>query len=1081
MAAIKVGREVSIYINDKQVINSFRGITNEMSKTRNELNNLNKGSETYDQDVKRLKTSLQELTVRQQNFKKELNEIPGILGRIHNMLGPVAVGILSAFSITSIVAGFTSKLKEAWSIVVDFNQKQADLAAIMQKSRVEISKLTADAMKYGSTTSYTSSQVSILQTELARLGKTEKEIRAMTKGVLEAATALETELGPAAQLIGGQLNSYQANASEAGRFSDIMANSVNISATSFESLATALPKVSKVAYLNNVSFEKLNATLGVLADESIAAETAGTSFRNILLIAAEAGKPYEKMLEYVANATDKTRKATELFGKQNATAAVIMATSQRKIEESTKMLENSTGSAATLAKTKLDSLEGAVKLFSSAWEGFILSVEKGDGIIAKTFRNMIDFGSSILSVITPTRELSDDLRTEQIELNKLVSKITSTNVSNEERTKLLKKLKEEYPSFLRNINIETISNDELKKNLRKVNDEYRDRILLQKQVERLEKVKNSRDKYAGDIVNKELDLFDKLTSVKVDLGLNVDLDYNQLEKSAKLIQDELKKRIKAKKGDWGMEYDVKNIDLQLEGIKKIQKYTDKKNKDVEKEQSIFDQIQKQTGRITEEEKERLEILAEQIELMKTIRTEAKALGMKNVDTSADDEVKQWVLAYKERLKYSELSEKDKEKAEKKRQKKIDAERKAYEKACEAFEKGEKEIDDLITKTQEDRALNQKKGLDREIAQIDLKYSREKEKYKEHTSRLKDLEVLRIQEIEDLKVRKIDEFNQKNKELENEIEAERAARIADKKIRETSDDEEKQLLIIDKSREAALLDITLEEEKELAKLTNIENVEDLKNAIIENACLKRQQIMEKFAEAEKNINTKKVKWTEISEEQKLNAIRFALNSASEAVNENSTAWKAIKISEATIATYQSAVNSYNALAGIIPNGPVLGGIAAAAAVVSGLKNVAMISKTKIDRSPKFYDGGSTGNIAYLGHDQYGKVTGLVHDDEYVIPKVMTQNPRYANVISWIEAERTQKLNRFYDGGSTSSSNFINPVLQENIQFDEMNKVMLSVLYRLENPITPQILFGYEDAGKIKDLQTEKEQSQNNGKL
>src|SRR5690606_13188792 len=172
----------------------------------------------------------------------------------------------------------------------------ADVARVLEKSKKEIKELTEDAKRYGQTTSFTASEVSTLQLELAKLGKTEEEIKAMTKGVLDAAVALDAELGPAAELVGGQLNSFGEDASQAQRYADIMANSANISATSFESLATALPKVSAVAAQSNVTFERTNAILAVLSDQNVAAETAGTGFRNILLESAKNGKTYEEML-----------------------------------------------------------------------------------------------------------------------------------------------------------------------------------------------------------------------------------------------------------------------------------------------------------------------------------------------------------------------------------------------------------------------------------------------------------------------------------------------------------------------------------------------------------------------------------------------------------------------------------------------------------------------------------------------------------------------------------------------------------------------------------------------------------------
>jgi hypothetical protein len=490
MAGENINRRLNIYINDREVVNSMSGVTRAVAQTRNELRGLVRGTENYDSELRRLTNQLRTLRAEQARFNASIAETPSILQRIRGALGPVATGIIAAFSVSSLVNGFVSKMREAWNTVVDFDQKQADLAAIMQKSRIQIAGLTADAIKYGASTSYSAGEVSILQTELARLGKTAPEIRAMTKDVLNAATALETDLGSAATLIGGQLNSYGESASKAGKYSDIMANSANISATSFESMSVSLPKVSKVAALSNISFEKLNATLGTLADENIAAETAGTGFRNILLESSKAGKPYQEMLDKVKNSTNQSRKATELFGKENATVAVVLANSTQKINDQTKALENSAGSSEKLAKEKMNSILGSTKNFSSAWEGFILSIEKGDGIIGKSIKNVIDFGSSFLSLISPMKKVSDQLHDEQLGLNMLVSKITSTNVKNEERKQLLIQLKNEYPDFIKNIDLEKVSNDDLNGALNKVNEQYINRIALQKQVEKIESKQN---------------------------------------------------------------------------------------------------------------------------------------------------------------------------------------------------------------------------------------------------------------------------------------------------------------------------------------------------------------------------------------------------------------------------------------------------------------------------------------------------------------------------------------------------------------------------------------------------------------
>jgi hypothetical protein len=688
------------------------------------MRNLNAGAADYDDQLRHLTSTYTRLQQEQSRFRADLGQTPGILGRIKNALGPVAAGMLSAFSITAVVSGFMGKIREAGRIIVDFDQKQADLAAIMQKSRLQISGLTADALKYGSSTAYTSSEVSILQTELARLGKTAPEIKAMTKDVLSAATALETDLGSAATLIGGQLNSYGESADQAGKYSDIMANSVNISATSFESLNTALPKVSKVAALNGVTFERLNAILGTLADENIAAETSGTGVRNILLESAKAGKTYEEMLLQIKNSANQSKTAMDLFGKENATVAVIMANSTDKINASTKALENSAGSAEKLAKEKLNSISGSTKLFTSAWEGMLLSIEKGDGVLGKAIKSAIDFGAGLLGLVTPMKKVSNQIGEEQLGLNMLVSKITSSNTKNEERKQLLIQLKEEYPDFIKNIDIETISNGDLSKSLNDVNLQYIKRIALQQQVEEVEEKQTDVGEMTALKLKEQEKLFKVLNESKTKYNLPINIDYGDLAKSGQKIKAELQKR----NVEGGMFGDIGAIDAYTTGIKVFDLAIAKSNGELNEQTQILDRQSKSFGINTEAQNEKLKAEVAAAAARTILVKQAQDLGMANAEKASIQELKMWIDAQKDKAKFQEeASEEDK----KKRIKAIEDAKKHSEELLKEAEAAEKAL--LETKRQFQDLNNQlvSDGFDKERELINTEYNRKIEDLKKN--------------------------------------------------------------------------------------------------------------------------------------------------------------------------------------------------------------------------------------------------------------------------------------------------------------------------------------------------------------
>jgi len=153
-----------------------------------------------------------------------------------------------------------------------------------------------------------------------------------------------------------------------------------------------------------------------------------------------------------------------------------------------------------------------------------------------------------------------------------------------------------------------------------------------------------------------------------------------------------------------------------------------------------------------------------------------------------------------------------------------------------------------------------------------------------------------------------------------------------------------------------------------------------------------------------------------------------------------------------------------------------GIRIAAAAITTAKSIGEIGKAKAPKRPQFFYGGNTGSAASLGYDEYGPVTGYVHKNEYVIPEIMTASPRYANTIAWLENERKQKLRGYVDGGSTSS-NIPAIVTQENN--NEISSLLKAVLNRLDIPIQANVYFGHSEAKKIEELNSETNNSNQNG--
>lgn len=103
---------------------------------------------------------------------------------------------------------------------------------------------------------------------------------------------------------------------------------------------------------------------------------------------------------------------------------------------------------------------------------------------------------------------------------------------------------------------------------------------------------------------------------------------------------------------------------------------------------------------------------------------------------------------------------------------------------------------------------------------------------------------------------------------------------------------------------------------------------------------------------KDYAKKKIAIDKSVEDAKLQAFQSVFGQIKGLVGEQTALGKAAAIAETTINTYMAAQKAYSAMAAIPVVGPALGAVAAAAAIASGLMNVAKISSTDV----KYEKGG-----------------------------------------------------------------------------------------------------------------------------
>jgi hypothetical protein len=341
------------------------------------------------------------LTVQIAKNEKQIRKTDASIGRFQRNVGNYASsfrGMLGALGFAGGAFMVVRAFKQMAEIFKGFEKDLSRLQAIIG-SDVNITNLEIQAKSLGSTTVFTARQIVALQTELAKLGFSVTQIESATKGIQGLAAATGIELADAATIAGSTLNIFDLQMSESTRVSDVLAKSTTESALDMEKLSTALPIVGTTAKIANQSLERTTAFLGVLSDRGMDASTSATALRNIFLKLSKQGITMEEAFAKINAATDKNAESMRIFGIRSAGAGVILAENTEAVNELETALIGAEGAAQDMADTMLDNLAGDITLAESAWEGLVLSIEDGDGVISTAIRSIVQAFTGLLNVL----------------------------------------------------------------------------------------------------------------------------------------------------------------------------------------------------------------------------------------------------------------------------------------------------------------------------------------------------------------------------------------------------------------------------------------------------------------------------------------------------------------------------------------------------------------------------------------------------------------------------------------------------------------------------------------------------------
>lgn len=329
----------------------------------------------------------------------------------------VFIGTAAAFEV----------VRNGINIIADYEQANANLAAVTQVSDRQLNQLKDSSFALGASTKFTATEVAGLQTELGKLGFTVPEILDSTSAVLSLASATNTDLAQTATQVGAAIRAFQLPTSESARVADVFAASISKSALDMTKLDVAMAQIAPVAKQFGFSIEDSVALMGKLADAGFEASTIATSTRSILLNLADSnGKLARALGQPARNLTEVTSGMIKLRDSGIDLASMLELTDKRSVAAFANFLEGAEGindlslamsraggTAERMARQQLDTLNGRLAILNSAYQGLLLQQDKSNTGFLESLKLTVDVAAEVLNLASGVSKTTDVLDDQQ--------------------------------------------------------------------------------------------------------------------------------------------------------------------------------------------------------------------------------------------------------------------------------------------------------------------------------------------------------------------------------------------------------------------------------------------------------------------------------------------------------------------------------------------------------------------------------------------------------------------------------------------------------------------------------------------
>lgn len=396
------------------------------------------------------------------DFDKNIKRAKGEIGNFEKSITSMAGKIGPALSGFAAFAGISVAIGDAVRTSMEFEKSLSSLKSLTGVTTQELSYFKDEAIRLGSTTTQTASQVvdafKLMGSQIPSLLQNKEALVQVTESAIVLAEAAEIDVPEAAKALAGSLNQMGASSIHAAEYINILAAASQQGSADIPYLNKAIENAGGAASSVGVQFNELVAAIEAIAPKITDAGSAGTNLRNIFLtLESSADKNLRPSVvglsQAVENLAAKHMNATEMtkmFGKESVTAALALVSEKDKFVELTGAITD-TNTAFEQQRINNDNVAGSVKGLQSAWEGLILTVNNSNGILKTSidmFTNLITKAKEWFMTEEQLRKMrsSENVPSVVLESNQRINKSVAGGMTMEQAlSEELKRANELYP------------------------------------------------------------------------------------------------------------------------------------------------------------------------------------------------------------------------------------------------------------------------------------------------------------------------------------------------------------------------------------------------------------------------------------------------------------------------------------------------------------------------------------------------------------------------------------------------------------------------------------------------------------